>query len=61
MDAMRRPQNIGRAELEILHFVQDHPPVTVREVADHISSLLPAHLAELRLDEPGGPPHEHPH
>ena len=37
MDAMRRPQNIGRAELEILHFVQDHPPVTVREVADYFA------------------------
>ena len=34
---MRRPKNIGRAELEILQYVQEHPPVTVREVADHFA------------------------
>jgi predicted transcriptional regulator len=28
---------VGRAELEILHYVQDHHPVTVREVADHFA------------------------
>ena len=26
-----------RAELEILHFVQDHHPVSVRDVADHFA------------------------
>jgi predicted transcriptional regulator len=29
--------NIGRAEMDILHYVNEHHPVTVREVADHIS------------------------
>lgn len=29
--------NIGRAEMDILHYVTEHHPVTVREVADHIS------------------------
>jgi predicted transcriptional regulator len=28
---------VGRAELEILHYVQDHHPVTVRDVADHFA------------------------
>ena len=32
---MRYAKSIGRAELEILHYVQDHPSVSVREVADH--------------------------
>jgi predicted transcriptional regulator len=32
---MRKAQNIGRAEMEILHYVHDHQPVTVREVAEH--------------------------
>jgi predicted transcriptional regulator len=31
----RRPASIGRAELEILRYVADHHPATVREVADH--------------------------
>ena len=31
----KREQKVGRAELEILHFIQDHHPVSVREVADH--------------------------
>jgi BlaI family penicillinase repressor len=30
----RRP--IGQAELEILKYIQDHAPVTVRQVADHL-------------------------
>ncbi len=34
---MRRQANIGRAELEILHYIADHHPVTVREVAEHIA------------------------
>ena len=34
---MARRPNIGRAELEILHYVHDHHPVTVRDVADHVS------------------------
>jgi predicted transcriptional regulator len=29
--------NIGRAEMDILHYVTEHHPVSVREVADHIS------------------------
>ncbi len=33
----RKEQKVGRAELEILHFVQDHHPVSVREVADHFA------------------------
>ena len=34
---MREPQNIGQAELEVLRFIQDHHPTTVREVADHFA------------------------
>jgi predicted transcriptional regulator len=34
---MARRPSIGRAELEILHYVHDHHPVTVRDVADHVS------------------------
>ena len=33
-----RPSTIGQAELEILHYIADHQPVTVREVADHIAN-----------------------
>ena len=29
--------NIGRAEMDVLHYVTEHHPVTVRQVADHIS------------------------
>src|SRR5687767_14858371 len=32
---MAEQRNIGAAELEVLHFIQDHHPVTVRDVADH--------------------------
>lgn len=30
-------KTIGQAELEILKYIQDHHPVTVRDVAEHIS------------------------
>jgi predicted transcriptional regulator len=33
---MAKSSNIGRAELQILHYVHDHHPVSVRDVADHI-------------------------
>ena len=36
-NAKSRP-NIGRAEMEILRYISDHHPVSVREVADHISA-----------------------
>jgi len=29
---------IGRAELEILQYIQDHHPLTVRQVADHVAA-----------------------
>jgi predicted transcriptional regulator len=35
---MAKQANIGRAELEILHFVHDHHPVTVRQVADELGA-----------------------
>ncbi|HMJ63730.1 MAG TPA: BlaI/MecI/CopY family transcriptional regulator [Candidatus Binatia bacterium] len=35
--AARKEQKVGRGELEILHYVQDHHPVTVRDVADHFA------------------------
>jgi len=31
-------QNIGKGELEVLHFVHEHHPVTVRHVADHLAA-----------------------
>jgi hypothetical protein len=34
---MRNQPNIGRAEMEILHYVYDHHPVTVRDVAEHVA------------------------
>lgn len=34
---MRRLPNIGRMELEILQFIADRHPVTVREVAEHFA------------------------
>ena len=34
---MRLPASIGRAELEILRYIMDHHPATVREVADHLA------------------------
>src|SRR5687768_7532352 len=35
---MKTPATIGQAELEILHYVQEHHPITVRDVADHLAS-----------------------
>src|SRR3954454_7901130 len=32
-----RVPGIGKAELEILHFVQDHHPATVRQVAEYFA------------------------
>ncbi len=34
---MLAPKNIGRAELEVLRFIHDHHPVTVRQVAEHFA------------------------
>jgi len=34
---MARKPGIGRAELEILNFIQDRQPATVREVADYFA------------------------
>src|SRR5882757_8498142 len=34
---MGKTENIGRAELEILLYVQDHHPASVREVANHFA------------------------
>ena len=33
---MARRRGIGQAELEVLNYIQDHHPVTVRQVADHV-------------------------
>lgn len=35
---MRRSPRLGRAEAEVLRYVADHCPTTVREVADHFSA-----------------------
>jgi predicted transcriptional regulator len=34
---MRPKPNVGRAELEILRYISDHHPLSVREVACHIA------------------------
>jgi predicted transcriptional regulator len=34
---MGQRQKIGSAQLEVLRYVQDHHPVTVRQVADHVA------------------------
>ncbi|HZO85194.1 MAG TPA: BlaI/MecI/CopY family transcriptional regulator [Verrucomicrobiae bacterium] len=34
---MRQLKKIGQAELEVLNFIHDHHPATVREVADHFA------------------------
>ena len=34
----RSQPNIGRAEMEILRYISDHHPVSVREVADYVSA-----------------------
>src|SRR5262245_62029218 len=35
---MARRKGIGRSELEVLRYVADHHPVTVREVAEHFAA-----------------------
>jgi predicted transcriptional regulator len=35
--ATREHPNIGRAEMEILRYITNHQPVTVRQVADYVS------------------------
>ena len=35
---MARTRSIGRAELEVLKYIQDHHPVTVRQVATHVQA-----------------------
>jgi predicted transcriptional regulator len=32
------PPNIGRAEMDILRYIADHHPATVRDVAEHLSA-----------------------
>jgi predicted transcriptional regulator len=34
---MREAKNIGKGELEVLQFIHDRHPVTVREVAEHFA------------------------
>ena len=34
---MRRRAKIGPAQLEVLRYIQDHHPVTVRQVAEHLA------------------------
>jgi predicted transcriptional regulator len=34
---MGQREKIGAAQLEVLRYVQDHHPVTVRQVADHVA------------------------
>ena len=36
---MRRKPSLGRAEAEVLRYVADHAPVTVRQVADHYAAV----------------------
>ena len=33
---MKEQPNVGRAEMEILQYVAEHHPVTVRDVAEHV-------------------------
>ena len=35
---MKELPNIGKAELEILNYISDHYPISVREVADHLAT-----------------------
>jgi predicted transcriptional regulator len=35
----RRKENLGRLELDVLRYVADHHPISVREVAAHFSSV----------------------
>lgn len=34
---MKHALNLGKAEMDVLHHVAEHAPVTVREVADHLA------------------------
>lgn len=34
---MRREPQLGRSQLEILQYIHDHHPLTVRQVADHFT------------------------
>lgn len=34
---MEKPAKLGAVQLEILRYIQDHHPVTVRQVADHLA------------------------
>jgi len=34
---MLTPENIGKGELEVLQYIHDHHPATVRQVADHFA------------------------
>lgn len=34
---MSRKPNVGQAEMDILRYVADHHPITVREVANHVA------------------------
>ena len=34
---MKHPLNLGKAEMDVLRYVAEHAPVTVREVADHLA------------------------
>ena len=36
---MRRKPRLGRAESEVLRYIADHCPITVRETADHFAAL----------------------
>ncbi len=36
---VRRRKSLGRAELEILQYVADHQPISVREVAEHAARV----------------------
>ena len=33
---MKHPLNLGKAEMDVLRYVAEHAPVTVRQVADHL-------------------------
>ena len=35
---MPQRRGIGQAELEILNYIHDHHPATVRQVADHVAA-----------------------
>ena len=34
---MKHALGLGKAEMDVLHFVAEHAPVTVRDVADHVA------------------------